>query len=151
MSDTWRAVEIAATATHPVRLAVLRSDTPTKQVSFAEDEWPGAVHLGVFAGERLVGISSWIPRELAQRPGTPAFQLRGMATLTAHQGRGVGATLVRAGIAHADSHGAQTVWANARDAALGFYLAHGFVVIGDGFVDDTTQLPHHRVVTDWSR
>ena len=38
------------------------------------------------------------------------------------------------------------VWANARDAALRFYERHGFAVHGDGFVDATTQLPHHVVV-----
>jgi hypothetical protein len=39
------------------------------------------------------------------------------------------------------------VWANARDRALAFYEREGFVVVGDGFVDATTQLPHHVVVS----
>ncbi len=38
------------------------------------------------------------------------------------------------------------MWANARDTALGFYAAHGFEVVGDGFVTTDTRLPHHRVV-----
>jgi len=40
------------------------------------------------------------------------------------------------------------VWANARDAAMAFYEREGFRIEGDGFVDATTQLPHHVVVID---
>jgi len=42
----------------------------------------------------------------------------------------------------------RTVWANARDAALDFYRAHGFTVVGDGFIETVTQLPHHVVEID---
>jgi GNAT superfamily N-acetyltransferase len=69
-----------------------------------------------------------------------------MATLTSYQGRGVGSALVRAGIDWARRHDADVVWANARDAALGFYLREGFAVVGEGFIDAATQLPHHRVI-----
>ena len=70
-----------------VRLAVLRADTPTKEVRFAEDEWPGAVHLGAIDPdgdpERLIATSSWVPREMAARPGVPAVQDRSqVASLT---------------------------------------------------------------------
>jgi GNAT superfamily N-acetyltransferase len=149
MADTpgqWTVVEISATDTHSVRLAVLRADTPTKDVSFPEDTWPGAVHLGVHHGASLIATSSWIPREFPDRPLVAAAQLRGMATLTTYQGRGVGSALVRAGIDWARHHDADFVWANARDAALAFYLREGFAVVGEGFIDATTQLPHHRVV-----
>jgi GNAT superfamily N-acetyltransferase len=147
----WRVVTLTPDETHPVRLAVLRADTPTKEVRFAEDEWPGAVHLGAVDPaaadpSRLIATSSWVPREMAARPGVPAVQLRGMATLHEYQGKRVGAALIDAGMAHAASIGAEIVWANARDAALAFYTREGFVVEGDGFIDATTQLPHHVVV-----
>lgn len=147
-SAGWHPVEISTATTHAVRRAVLRVGTPTTEVTFAEDEWPGAIHLGVFDDEVLVGTSTWIPREMANRPGVAAVQLRGMATLTSHQGRKVGAALLHSGLARAASDGAAIVWANARDAALDFYCAHGFAVIGEGFVDEATQLPHHRVVIE---
>jgi hypothetical protein len=38
------------------------------------------------------------------------------------------------------------VWANARDAALGFYLRHGFAIDSDGFIEPVTELPHHVIV-----
>lgn len=145
----WTVVELAAAETHPIRLAVLRADTVSKVVVFAEDEWPGARHLGVRDDTgRLVAVSSWIPRGCDARPGSAAVQLRGMATLAHLQGSGVGGALLEAGCASVAADGCRVVWANARDAALGFYLRHGFVVEGDGFVEQVTQLPHHVIVRD---
>ena len=136
-------VEITSQQTHPLRLAVLRRNVPTKDVTFAEDDMPGAVHLGVTIGGELVATSSWIPRPYG---GASAVQLRGMATAHDHQGTGVGGLLLGAGCARAASAGYPLVWARARDAALAFYERHGFVVDGDGFIDAATQLPHHVVL-----
>ncbi|MEQ1702029.1 MAG: GNAT family N-acetyltransferase [Ilumatobacteraceae bacterium] len=136
-------VELTPEQTHPLRLAVLRFDTPTKEVVFPEDTWPGALHLGLHLDGALVATSSWVPRE---HDGAPAVQLRGMATDRSLQGSGLGGVLLEAGCARHASAGVPLVWANARDAALAFYLRHGFEVVGDGFIDANTQLPHHRVV-----
>ncbi len=139
-------VEITAEETHPLRLAVLRADTPTKEVSFPEDHAPGAIHLGVRIDGDVVAISTWVPRDAPD--GTfPAVQLRGMATATHLQGSGIGSVLIAAGRAHARSIDAVAVWANARDRAIAFYEREGFTVIGEGFIDTTTQLPHHVVIT----
>ncbi len=152
MTDTsWQAVAISTEQTHSVRRVVLRADTPTKEVSFREDDWPGVVHLGVLGpasidGDHIIATSTWIPRETPLRPGVCAVQLRGMATLQPYQGRGVGAALVAAGVIHARALGAKFVWANARDSALAFYVREGFSVEGDGFIDGPTQLPHHVVI-----
>ncbi len=136
-------VELTAEQTHPLRLVVLRADTPTKEVVFPEDTWPGALHLGVRHNGELVATSSWIPRE---HDGQPAIQLRGMATAHAVQGTGVGGLLLTVGCARYQASGETTVWARARDAALVFYQRHGFEVEGDGFIDNATRLPHHLVV-----
>ena len=135
-------VELAAGETHPLRLAVLRHDTPTKEVSFPEDTWPGVVHLGLRVDGELVATSSWVPRELDGRVGV---QLRGMATARHLQGSGLGGFLLEAGFERMATAGHHLVWARARDAALAFYLSQGFVIEGDGFVDETTHLAHHLV------
>ena len=57
----WAVESITAHDTHTVRLAVLRHDTPTKEVSFPEDGAPGAVHLGVRVDGALVATSTWGP------------------------------------------------------------------------------------------
>ena len=136
-------VELTPEETHPLRLAVLRFDTPTKEVVFPEDTWDGALHLGVRVDGTLVATSSWIPRE---HNGQPAVQLRGMATAHEAQGTGIGALLLNAGCDRYRTAGETLVWARARDAAMSFYLRNGFEVEGDGFIDQATQLPHHLVV-----
>ena len=143
MTSTPEVVEISATDTHALRLSVLRFDTPTKEVVFPEDELPGSWHLGARLDGELVGTSSWVPRD---HEGRPAVQLRGMATARHLQGIGLGGVLLERGCELAAERGFPLVWARARDAALAFYQRHGFEVVGAGFVDQATQLPHHLVV-----
>ncbi len=138
----YAVIELTAHETHPLRLAVLRADTPSRIVSFAEDDWPGTVHLGVRHAGVIVGVSTWIPR---QHHDEPAVQLRGMATALHMQGQGVGAMLLETGCERARTV-TPLVWARARDAALDFYVGHGFTVEGDGFIDEQTQKPHHLIV-----
>ncbi|MEP7115044.1 MAG: GNAT family N-acetyltransferase [Ilumatobacteraceae bacterium] len=141
MAD-FTVVELTAEETHPLRRAVLRNDTPTDVVAFAEDEAAGTTHLGVRNADGIVAVSSWIPRPFL---GEPAVQLRGMATAPSIQGRGVGTLLLESGCQRAASI-APLVWARARDSALPFYLRHGFTVEGDGFIDESTQKPHHLIM-----
>jgi len=142
MSET-EIVELTPDETYPLRLAVLRADTPTKEVVFPEDTWPGALHLGVRVDGDLVATSSWIPRD---HNGQPAVQLRGMATAHSVQGAGVGGLLLEAGCDRYQAARLTLVWARARDGALAFYLRHRFEVEGEGFIDQATQLPHHLVI-----
>ena len=136
-------VEIAADETHGLRLQVLRNDTPTAIVTFPEDDLPGTFHLGVRdAHGNLVAISTWIPRPFHEEP---AVQLRGMATAPHVQGQGVGAIVLEAGCRRATAT-VPLVWARARDTVLEFYLRHGFVVDGEGFIDEQTLKPHHVIV-----
>jgi GNAT superfamily N-acetyltransferase len=140
--DEYRVVELATEQTYPLRLSVLRFDTASKVVTFAEDDLPGTVHLGLHDGVDVVAVSSWVPRPYG---GGPAVQLRGMATATHLQGHGAGGLLIEAGCERATLI-ATLVWARARDAALPFYERHGFIVEGDGFIDELTQKPHHLIV-----
>ena len=149
MATLWRSavadftvVELAAAETHPLRLAVLRADTPTKVLTFDGDDVPGTVHLGVRDGDTIVAVSTWIPGRFGDEP---AVQLRGMATAQHLQGHGLGAILIDSGCERA-AKVASVVWARARDTALPFYLRHGFALDGDGFIDETTKLPHHVIV-----
>jgi GNAT superfamily N-acetyltransferase len=135
-------VELTAEETHPLRRTVLRNDTPTSDVTFADDHTSGTVHLGVRNADGIVAVSTWIQRAFLDGPGV---QLRGMATAPSVQGRGVGALLLEAGCERSASI-APLVWARARDTALSFYLHHGFSVEGEGFTDEVTQKPHHLIV-----
>ena len=131
-----------------LRARVLRAGTPSSDPRLAEDGAPGAFHL---AGRRdgvLVACVSFCPQDTPVRPGVPAWRFRAMAVDASLQGTGLGRALLADGIGRARALGARTVWANARDSALGFYGSMGMRVVGDGFVDATTALPHHLVVLD---
>jgi thiamine transport system ATP-binding protein len=144
--DGFSIVELTAAETHPLRAAVLRNDTPSREVALPGDDEPTTVHLGVRdrAG-RLIAISTWLRKS---PPGSDrdGVQLRMMATAPDVRGHGAGDALLDAGIARvrAAQPGA-VLWARARDSALGFYRRHGFEVVEPGFVDKTTAMPHHVI------
>lgn len=140
-------VELDAADTHDLRRRVLRDGTPSQDVVLDNDEQPGTVHLGVRdAAGVVVATSSWSPVPWPGNPARSAVQLRMMATDPATRGTGNGRLLLEAGVARAFADGAEIVWANARDTALGFYRAAGFEVVGEGFVTEDTGLDHHQVV-----
>lgn len=143
---TLAVVAITTQETYGLRRAVLRNGDRDAVVAWDEDGWDGVVHLGVRVDDELVGTSTWIPRPMPDGDdATGQWQLRGMATANGRRGSGLGGILVEAGCQRCAGAGGALVWARARDAALGFYVAHAFEVVGDGFVDATTQLPHHLV------
>lgn len=128
----------------PLRLDVLRRGMTNRSVNFDGDDDPTTIHLAaVDHDDRVVATSTWLERPTPT--GDKAVQLRGMATARTLQGTGLGGRLLEEGIARARRHGFDRVWANARDAALPFYSRHGFSVVGDGFIESVTELPHHVV------
>ncbi len=148
MSNTkLEVVKLQTSETYVLRTAVLRDNTPTSDPKYAEDSNPGTVHLGIFdAHENLIGTSTWVINPWQEDSTAQAIQLRGMAVATIHQKSGLGKLLLDAGVIHAEKLKAKYIWAKARDSALNFYLRHDFSVVGDGFTEGTTQMPHHLVV-----
>ena len=134
--------------THPLRRTVLRTGTPSNEVVFDGDELDTTFHLGVRIGDDVVAVSTWLECPYPDRPADHAFQIRGMATVDAHRGEGLGAQLLEAGIERCRSAGAALVWARARDSAMPFYVRRGFATVGVGYVDLTTGLPHHDVIRE---
>ena len=142
-----RLAEISTTDTYALRQAVLRDHMDNKNVSFPEDNLPGVVHLGIFDdNDELVATSSWVPLNYEPLPERRGVQLRGMATAKHAQSSGLGGMLIEAGAARFAEAGFDLLWARARDVALDFYARHNCVVVGDGFLEQATQLPHHVVV-----
>ena len=131
----------------PLRLEVLRAGMANQSVEFDGDNEATTVHLGAFdQNENNIGVSSWMQRPFQPEPDMKAVQLRGMATAVHLQSQGIGGLLLDAGLKHAQANGFDVIWANARDAALNFYNRHGYITVGEGFIETVTQLPHHKVV-----
>jgi N-acetylglutamate synthase-like GNAT family acetyltransferase len=112
--------EVPASVTLDLRGRVLREGRPHE--GFPEDDQPGTFHLVARLDGRVVGVASFMPR------GERAWQLRGMAVEPDVQGQGAGRAVLAAGIERLRSAGAQRLWANGRDTALGFYQRMGFQV-----------------------
>jgi len=102
-----------------------------------------SIHFGGILGDRLVVSASFFPSSPPMNPTLVTYQLRYMATDFDVQGRGYGA-LVLAGAEDAlRTLGAQQIWANGRDTALGFYQKVGWLSVeGSEHLSPETQLPH---------
>ena len=142
-------VELALAETYDLRRRVLRAGTPSDDVTFPEDSRPGTFHLGVRAPDGSpIATATFCLAATPWRPGASAVQLRGMAVDHGAQQHGLGRTLLLAAIERVRGDGAEVLWANARDTALGFYERLGMSVVGDGYLTSDTRLPHHVVVLD---
>ena len=131
-----------------LRVRVLRRGTPFTHANYPEDSYPDAVHFGIERDGEVIATSTWFAKECPEVPGVPAVQLKGMAVHDTLQDSGLGAALIEHGIAHARDQGARLVWARARDSALYFYERRGFAVVGEGFMDEPTGMPHHIVTRE---
>ncbi|HEY4868846.1 MAG TPA: GNAT family N-acetyltransferase [Candidatus Dormibacteraeota bacterium] len=138
--------EVAVDVVLPLRHAILRAGRPLESAHARQDDAPGTRHLAAYAGPRVVGVVSQFPEDTALAPSSPADRFRGMAVDPAWRGHGVGRALMRAVADLAKTRGAEILWANGRDTALGFYTSIGFRVAGDGFVDGEMHLGHHVVI-----
>jgi GNAT superfamily N-acetyltransferase len=129
-----------------LRTRVLRSHMPGTPARAAADDLPETQHLGAFRGAELVGCVTVFPEEAPGHPGVPAQRFRFMAVEPSAQGTGTGTALMDEVVRRARARGDRLLWAKGRDTALAFYTRLGFAVVGDGFADTTSLLPHHVVI-----
>jgi predicted GNAT family N-acyltransferase len=131
---TVRVAPVPLDAVRELRHLVLRPHQPAAELTYAHDEDPDALHLGaVDEGGAVVAVASVTREPPPGSDDTAAWRLRGMATLTAERGRGIGGRLLESCLDHARERGGTSVWCNARTGALAFYERHGFVAVGEPF------------------
>ncbi len=112
--------------TRALRHSILRPHERVERLADAEP--PGAYAVGAFDADELVAVGFVFP------DGRPrSWRVRGMATATHARGRGAGGAILEALVGHAQGHGAQRVWCNARSPARAFYERAGFDVVSDEF------------------
>ena len=124
---------ISATDARTVRHPVLREGLPPESAILDRDDDPSTSHFGAFEHERLVAVATFFPEDCPGRPESPAWRLRGMATLPEARGRGAGRALVERGARLAREAAAELLWCQARVTARGFYAKLGFSAEGDPF------------------
>ena len=117
----------------PVRNEVLRENRLTPdECRFPSDELSTAFHLGYYDADKLVCIASFHQQNYEGYAGK-GYQLRGMATIKSHQGKGLGNQLLNFAIVYLRGQKANYLWCNARKKAMQFYQNTGFEVISAEF------------------
>jgi hypothetical protein len=145
MSDL-RVENVDARVLHDLRRRVLRGNDPDSSVDFVDDDAPSARHFAGLLDDRVVASASFFLSVAPIRPELVSYQLRFMAVDFDVQGRGFGAVVLDAAEDHLRDLGAEQLWANARDVALGFYVATGWTPIeGSENVSPLSNLPHTQI------
>ncbi len=127
-----RVERVPAAATLALRLAVLRPGRGPESLVTASDDDPATAFWAALAGDEVLATANVRPAPAPWPGAEPAawWQLRGMATAPEARGRGLGARVLAAALAHVEAQGGRT-WCNARTPALTLYARAGFVPVGD--------------------
>lgn len=141
--DDLTVARVPPAVTYPLRARVLRPGAPPERVHLPVDDRPDtAAFAATTADGTVVGTAIVFPEACPWLPERPrAWRLRGMATAEERRGRGIGARVLDAVLAHVAGAGGEVVWCNARTPARRFYERAGFAVHGDPW-DDPEIGPH---------
>lgn len=117
----------------PLRNSILREGKlKNEECFFLHDDDADAFHLGYVLNDEIICVASFHHQTHVGHLGD-AYQLRGMATAAAHQGKGYGNRLVNFAIVYLRGRGINYIWCNARQKAFRFYQSLGFEFISDEF------------------
>lgn len=131
---------------YDIRRRILRGGDPTASFNYDQDHASTARHFAGVLDGRIVVSASFFLVPAPVRPELVSYQLRFMAVEADVQGKGYGTLVLDIAEAALRDLGAQQLWANARDTALGFYLSTGWTVVpGSENVSAETNLPHTKV------
>ncbi len=114
------------------------------------DDVPDGVHFGATDAGAVVCTCFVYADPCPWLPERPAWHLRQMATAPQRRGEGLGADVVAAAADYVRSQGAELLWCNARESAVGFYARCGFAAHGGSFTDEQHPIPHRRMVRELS-
>jgi len=149
----------------PLRHAVLRAGKPFETAKFLHDDEETTLHYGFIEEGRVKVCLTLMRSEITRKevllgsdegfgPGDladggsellSAWQLRGMATESASQGKGFGGVLMQFAVNDAQKVGFSRIfWCNAREVAVPFYERNGWEVISGEF-DVPGIGPHYKM------
>jgi GNAT superfamily N-acetyltransferase len=128
---------VDAAVTYPLRQRVLRPGRPPGAARFAMDDDPSTASFAARTPDGdVVATAVVYPERCPWRPDRPgAWRLRGMATAPDRRGRGIGARVLHAALAHVVAAGGDLVWCNARVPARRLYERAGFRAHGTPWTD----------------
>jgi len=124
--------QINAKDTYPLRIEILRKGI-AKNYTFKEDSHKTSLHLGAINKQQIIGILSLIKNNHPYFNHQNCYQLRGMAVSKKFQKQGIGKLLIKKSLDTVSKITINTIWCNARENAIGFYLKMGFQTKGKPF------------------
>jgi ribosomal protein S18 acetylase RimI-like enzyme len=122
---------ISTEETYKIRREILRKNIPLTEKNkddFDEDTF----HLGAFVDDKLVSVATFMQNNHHYFKGFQ-YRLRGMATLDAFQGQGLGKALIISAEEILKQKNVDVLWCNARVVAIDFYKKLGFKIKGSKF------------------
>ena len=120
-------------AVRQLRDSVLRPRLPPGGSVYPGDNHPETLHLGAFLAGKLVAVASVCCEPPPGECDPVVWRVRGMATLPAQRGHGLGGKLLNQCLLHARKLGGRRVWCSARVGVAEFYHARGFASVGEPF------------------
>lgn len=123
--------QVKAEDTYPIRKSVLRKGM-TLSYKMSGDHDDETLHIGLFNSDELVCVASFMKAINNNFEGSQ-YQLRGMASSNAAQGKGYGKTLLTEAEIRLKKRGVDIIWCNARTIALDFYKKLGYQTVGAMF------------------
>ena len=127
------AVADSLDAPHALRRAVFIDEQAIPEAEEWDDLDEGALHLVAWDGDRVVGTARLVVEGDTGRIGR-------VCVLPSHRGTGLGAALIRDGMARLAAQGLGRASLSAQVRAQGFYEGLGFAAQGDTY--DDAGIPH---------
>jgi GNAT superfamily N-acetyltransferase len=123
-------VEVSVEATFALRRQLLRQGRRDLALRMPDDDLPGVIHLAVLDDfgdpAAIVTLTPSQPDFAARQP---AYRLRQMAVRPDRARQGTGSALFAAAVSRLRARGVATLWAEARDSSVDFYLKNGMHVV----------------------
>jgi predicted GNAT family N-acyltransferase len=134
---------VTADDVRPLRMAVLRTGRPPETSVLAGDDDPLTRHVAVSLGGEIVSVGTVMPEPPPWEPARPeSWRVRGMATVEAMRGRGMGGLVLAELIAYATSAHGTLLWCAARVPAIAFYERYGLASRGEPFDSEGVEHVH---------
>ncbi|WP_347331628.1 GNAT family N-acetyltransferase [Marinimicrobium locisalis] len=138
--------KVSSKDTLTLRNELLRPGEDISACIFEGDNDPGTAHFGAIDEKNnVVGIASVYRKKEPSMKTENSHQLRAMATDSTCRRKGVGKLLLAAAEEYAKAEGSSLIWANARSAAIGFYIKAGYSLASNEFNIEGVG-PHYLVI-----
>lgn len=125
---------IPSSETYAIRQAVLRPGQDIASCVFEGDDLPATIHFGLYYDDEIYAVISVYENKNVKFTEKLQFQIRGMAVIQNAQKKGFGRLLMLEVEKVIKTSKADILWFNAREAAVGFYVKLGYLIIDEPFI-----------------